>query len=154
MTTTQGIVDPFPWSLNPLPVDPTFALIRTVETVDIGYTEGENPSLMINASGTVPTGGWHFGLLAPKISTEEVRADEIWELLFLGRLPIKGSVVLQRITRIEGALVVTLPSWAKAIRVVASVGEKTVSIPSVQDPRPKAVTFNSKPMGGFDNFPW
>lgn len=137
-----------------MPLEPMFALIRTVEDLAIGFTESDTPAAIISATGTVPTSGWQHGFLAPKLSTSEKQADEIWELLFIGRLPPKESLVLQRITRIEANLVTALPSWAKAVRVIASGGESVLPIPTSQPLRVKTLAFNFQPLGGVDVFPW
>ncbi len=154
MATTQGGGEAFPWSLTPMPLDPLFTLVRTVDDLAIGFTEGEAPAAVISAAGTVPTGGWQFGILAPKLSTPEKQADQVWELLFLGRLPPKDALVLQRITRIEANLVKTIPFWAKAVRVIASGGEQVLALPSSQSARLKTLAVNSQPLGGVDIFPW
>lgn len=155
MSTNRTGDDLFPWSQGLTPIEPLFALVSSVTALSVGFTEGETPSAVISAAGTVPTGGWSFGILSPKLSTAERRQSEIWDLLFLGRLPQKDTYLLQVVTRIEAVLVTQLPPWAKAIRVIASDGEKVVSLPEASASRIKAVSWGSHATnGGADGFPW
>lgn len=154
MPNTDGGPDIFPWSFTPMPLEPLFAMVDSINEVAIGFTEGEIPSAVISAEGMVPTGGWQFGLLAPKFTTDHQRDEETWDLLFLGRLPMKDMLHIQKFTRIQGGLVTNLPSWAKAIRVIASKNEKVIPVPSVENSRIKTLTWGRSADGIGDAFPW
>ena len=154
MSNSNGGSDVFPWSFTPMPLEPLFAMIDSVTEVAIGFTEGEAPSAVISAEGMVPTGGWQFGLLAPKFTTDDQKDSETWDLLFLGRLPMKDMLQIQKFTRIQGGLVTNLPSWAKAIRVIAAKNEQLIAVPSADNIRIKTLTWGRSASGGGEVFPW
>ena len=154
MSGIEGGVDVFPWSAV-YPSGLVFAVVATVQKVEVSRTDGDGSEIIICADGTVPSSGWGAGFLAPKFPGENENAQGIWELVFIARVPAKGTTVLIRETPIQATLVAPLPVWAKYIRIIASDSNfSTTDLQILEETNRKTTQFGIKPLRGPDVFPW
>ncbi len=154
MSGIQGGVDVFP--LTPVyPTDLVFAVVASVQKVEVSHIDGDASTLIICADGIVPSSGWGSGFLAPKFPAENENEHGIWELVFIARVPAKGSSVLIKETPIQATLVVPAPPWVKYIRIIASDSNfSSADLRSLDKANSKTAHFGIKPTGGPDYFPW
>jgi hypothetical protein len=114
------------------------------------------------AKGTVTTGGWCDGQLAPRFYIRPPD-DGIWDLDFVATAP--SGPVSDALTSIDSAmLTLELPKWCKGVRVHASINVMTSELFPSKVESPNCYSFvpipwNAKKtddavQGGGDAFPW
>ena len=102
------------------------AKILVVESVELHFTEGENPAMVIGAQGIASSFGWKNGELVPWVYINPPE-DGIWGFDFIADAPAGISIPVISYISTEPFMLET-PSWLKGIRVHASTNALTSEI--------------------------
>lgn len=102
------------------------AKILVVESVELHFTQGENPAMVIGAQGIAPSFGWKNGELVPWVYINPPE-DGIWDFDFIAVAPAGISLPVISYISTEPFMLET-PSWLKGIRVHASTNALTSEI--------------------------
>ena len=102
------------------------AKVLAVESVELHFTEGENPAMVIGAQGIAPSFGWKNGELVPWVYINPPE-DGIWDFDFIADAPVGISLPVVSYISTEPFMLET-PSWLKGIRVHASTNALTSEI--------------------------
>lgn len=133
-----------------------YAKVRTVESVSAVFLKSHPPTFLVNAVGTVPTGGWSDGQLAPRVYITPP-ADGLWDFDFVAKAPT--GIATTVISSIGASFsLFDPPAWVKGARVHASLNSADSSYDAAA---PGLVAFSAAagggdkaPDGGVDGFPW
>lgn len=133
-----------------------FAKVRTVESVSAVFLKSNPPTFLVQAAGTVPTGGWSDGQLAPRVYITPPD-DGLWDFDFIAKAP--RGITTAVISPIGASFsLFDPPTWVKGARVHASLN----SADSASDAAAPTLVAIGEPIGsqakalsgGVDGFPW
>lgn len=117
----------------------TFELAQRVDALEVAYTDDDREAPVVQARGSVPSGGWSEPKLICADLSREAADSGVLELRLVAKAPPPGTFYIATPGHSVTALLVEdLPTWVREVRVVSRSNSAAYCIEQVRPLPPTA----------------